>query len=459
MKTITLGAFEINQVNLTSQGMWAHPEQTTHRYKELQYWIDFARLLERSQFDFIFLADSYGYPHMNGLTRPVVFEQAVEIPNNDPMMLISAMAAATEDLSFVVTASTTFEEPYANARRLSTLDHLTGGRLGWNVVTTSMPVVSELFGREPVPHDERYAMAQDFLEVSYKLFESSWEDGAVIVDKDRRLYADPARVHEVHHTGPYFRTDGYFVSEPSPQRTPVIFQAGTSETGRAFGAANAEVVFVHGRDAAMLRSQVDDIRARAVALGRPAEAVKAIAGITVVTGKTRAEAQRRLDEYLDWTNPAAARAYFGAMTGIDLEELDPEASFSTLTTEGSQTQVTKYKHEKVREATADIIRKGHRELIVVGTPTEAAEHMAKLVEETDLDGFLYTPFLNPGSYEEFASDVVPELRRIGLMGDRPNPGTSLRRRLFPNGTDRVPADHAATRFRHDTTGEPQWTER
>ncbi|MCW2844549.1 MAG: putative monooxygenase, DszA family [Nocardioides sp.] len=447
MKTITLGAFEINQVNLTSQGMWAHPEQTTHRYKDLKYWIDLARLLERGQFDFMFLADSYGYPHMNGLTRPVVFEQAVEIPNNDPMLLISAMAAATADLSFVVTASTTFEEPYANARRLATLDHLTRGRLGWNVVTTSMPVVSELFGREPVPHDERYAMAQDFLDLSYKLLETSWEDGSVIVDKDRRLYADPGKVHEVHHHGPYFRSDGYFVSEPSPQRTPVIFQAGASETGRAFGAANAEVVFVHGRDVAMLREQVADIRARAVAMGRPADAVKAVAGITVVTGDTRADAQRRLDDYLDWTNPAAARAYFGAMTGIDLEELDPDASFSTLTTEGSQTQVAKYKHEKVREATADIIRKGHRELIVVGTPTEVAERMAELVEATDLDGFLYTPFVTPGSYEEFTDQVVPALRQIGLMGDRPKAGTSLRSRLFPEGTDRVPAEHAAGQVR------------
>jgi alkanesulfonate monooxygenase SsuD/methylene tetrahydromethanopterin reductase-like flavin-dependent oxidoreductase (luciferase family) len=188
-----------------------------------------------------------------------------------------------------------------------------------------------------------------------------------------------------------------------------------------------------------------------VALGRPADAVKAVAGITVVTGETEAEAQRRLDEYLDWTHPAAARAYFGAMTGLDLDELDPDASFSSLSTEGSQTQVTKYRHEKVREATADIMRKGHRELIVVGTPAQAAERMAQLVEETDLDGFLYTPFLNPRSYEEFASEMVPALREIGLLGDRPEPGTTLRRRLFPGGGDLVPGDHAASKFRRDTT--------
>jgi FMN-dependent oxidoreductase (nitrilotriacetate monooxygenase family) len=446
MKTITLGAFEINQVNLTSQGMWAHPEQTTHRYKELGYWVDLARLLERGQFDFIFLADSYGYPHMNGVTRPVVLEQAVEIPNHDPMMLISAMAAATRTLSFVVTASTTFEEPYANARRMSTLDHLVGGRLGWNVVTTSMAVVSELFGRAQVPHDERYAMASDFLDLTYQLLEGSWEDDAVVADKLQRLYAHPDKVHEVHHHGPYFRSDGYFVSEPSPQRVPVLFQAGASETGRAFGAANAEVVFLHGRDGGMLREQVDDIRNRAVALGRPRDAVKAVAGISVITAATRAEAQRRLDDYLDWVNPAAARAYFGAMTGIDLDEIDPDVSFSTLSTDGSRTQVARYKNEKAREATADFIRHGMRELIVVGTPDQAAERMAELVEETDLDGFLFTPFVTPGSYQEFADDVVPALRRVGLLGEPAEPST-LRRRLFGGSSDRLPGDHPAARRR------------
>jgi FMN-dependent oxidoreductase (nitrilotriacetate monooxygenase family) len=451
MKPITLGAFEINQVNLTSQGMWAHPDQTTHRYKELGYWVDLARLLERGSFDFIFLADSYGYPHMGGVTRPVVLEQAVEVPNNDPMMPISAMAAATTDLSFVVTASTTFEHPYANARRLATLDHLTGGRLGWNVVTTSMAVVSELFGKVPVEHDERYAVAQDFLDLSYRLFETSWEDGAVLVDKDRRIYADPARVHQVHHEGPYFRCDGYFDSEPSPQRTPVLFQAGASETGRAFGAANAEVVFLHGRDTAMLRDQVGDIRARTLAQGRPADTIKAVAGISVLTANSRREAERRLDDYLDWVNPAAARAYFGALTGIDLDELDPDASFSTLTTQGSRTQVERYKHEKVREATADFIRHGMRELILLGTPGEVADQMAELVEQTDLDGFLYTPFVTPGSYQEFADDVVPALRARGLLRETTGP-TTLRERLFPGGTGRLPSEHPAGRLRDAVSG-------
>jgi alkanesulfonate monooxygenase SsuD/methylene tetrahydromethanopterin reductase-like flavin-dependent oxidoreductase (luciferase family) len=158
MKQLLLGAFEINGVNLTSQGLWTHPDQNTVQYKSMRYWIDLARLLDTGGFDFMFLADSYGYPSIGGHTPPLAFEQAVEIPKNDPMLLIPALAAATKRLAFGVTSSTTFEQPYANARRFATLDHLTEGRIAWNVVTTSSAVVADLFGQKrSVPHDERSA--------------------------------------------------------------------------------------------------------------------------------------------------------------------------------------------------------------------------------------------------------------------------------------------------------------
>ncbi len=445
MKTILLGAFEINQVNLTSQGLWAHPEQNTYRYKELDYWIELARLLDRGRFDFLFLADSYGYPLLNGQTPQVTFEQAVEVPKNDPMLLIPALAAATEQLNFAVTSSTTFEEPYANARRFATLDHLTRGRIGWNVVTTSSAVVSELFGRKQIPHDERYAMAQDFLDLSYKLFEGSWHDEAVLVDKTARVYADASRVRMVEHEGPYFTSRGYFNSEPSPQRTPVIVQAGASATGRAFAASNAELVFVQGKDEKMLRSQVDDLRASAVSAGRPADAIKAISGLSVVTGSSHAEAQDKLEEYLSWVDADAARAYYAMMTGVDLAALDPDSSFSKVTTEGGRTQVERYKDTSVREATADFIRRGMRELIVVGDAREAAEQIAAIVEATDLDGFNFTPFVSPGSYVEFIENVVPELQRMGLVRGE-HTASTFRERLFGEGRKRVPATHPAAKF-------------
>jgi long-chain alkane monooxygenase len=446
MKQILLAAFEINQVNLTSQGLWAHPDQNTHRYKELSYWIELAQLLERGFFDFLFLADSYGYPLLKGETPDVTFEQAVEIPKDDPMLLIPALAAATTDLNFVVTTSTSFEQPYANARRFATLDHLTGGRVGWNVVTTSSAVVSELFGTRQAPHDERYAIAQDFLDLSYKLFEGSWEDGAVIVDKLARIYADPSRIHPISHDGPYFKSHGYFNSEPSLQRTPVLVQAGASSTGRAFAAANAELVFVQGKDTKMLRGQVDDLRNLAVAAGREETSIRTISGLSIVTAPSRAQAEDKLEEFLSWVDADAARAYYAMMTGVDLAALDPDASFSTVKTEGGRTQVERYKDTSVREAAADFIRRGMRELILVGTPAEVAEQTAAIVDETGLDGFNFTPFVTPGSYRDLVDQVVPKLQRIGVMRtDRVS--STFRERIFGAGNARLPVNHPAARYR------------
>jgi alkanesulfonate monooxygenase SsuD/methylene tetrahydromethanopterin reductase-like flavin-dependent oxidoreductase (luciferase family) len=268
----------------------------------------------------------------------------------------------------------------------------------------------------------------------------------VLVDKAARRYADPRRIHPIVHDGPYFTAHGYFNSEPSPQRTPVILQAGASSTGRAFAAANAELVFLQGKDATMLRAQVDSLREAAVAAGRPPTAIKAVSGLSIVTGRSRGEAEDRLEEYLSWVDADAARAYYAMMTGVDLAALDPDASFATVTTEGGRTQVERYRDTSVRDATADFLRRGMRELILTGTPQEVTEQVAALVEETDLDGFNYTPFVSPGSYIELADLVVPELQRAGLVRTE-RTVTTFRERLFGAGQARLPADHPGARFR------------
>jgi long-chain alkane monooxygenase len=446
MNHLLFGAFEINGVNLTSQGLWARPDQNTHRYTQLSYWVELAKMLDRGGFDFLFLADSYGYPSLEGETPPVAFQQAVEIPKNDPMLLIPALAAATEQLMFAVTTSTSFEAPFANARRFATLDHLTQGRVGWNVVTTSSSVVTDLFGRDRyVPHDERYAIAQEYLDLSYALLEGSWEDDAVVADKTRRLYADPDKVHKVRHHGKYFDLEGYFNSEPSPQRTPVLLQAGASASGRAFAAGNAEISFLQGKDAASLRAQVDDLRSRAVEAGRAADAIKAVVGLSVVVDESASVARERLDDYLSWVDADAARAYYASMTGIDLAALDPDSAFESVQTEGGRTQVERYRGSSAREAAADFLRYGMREFILTGTPVQVADRIEELVAETGVDGFNFTPFVSPGSYEQFIDLVLPELRRRGLAAPlNREPGT-FRGRL--SGEDRLPTTHPATRFR------------
>lgn len=451
--SLLLSAFEINGPNLTSQGLWAHPEQDTVRYTDLDHWLDLARTLEEGGFDLLFLADSPGYPVLGGTTPDVTFEQAVEMPTNDPLLLVPAMAAVTRRLGFAVTASTTFEGPYPNARRFATLDHLTRGRIGWNVVTTSSAVVSDLHGTAPLPtHDVRYDVADEHLELSYRLLEGGWEDGAVVVDKQARRYADPRRVHEVHHDGRWFSSHGYFKVEPSPQRTPVLFQAGASDRGREFAATHAEVVFVQGRDAAGVRRQVEDVHARAERHGRPRGSVRTLAGLTVVLGEDRAHARDRLERYLSWVHDDAARAYFASMTGVDLRALDQRADLGSVSTEGGRTQVERYRGQTVARATADFLRFGMREFVLTGSVTEVADDVERLVEETGVDGFNVTPFLVPGSYVEFCAELVPELRRRGLL-DQPRAreeGLTLREVIFGAGRTRLPADHPAARFRRSS---------
>ncbi|GLI26417.1 N5,N10-methylene tetrahydromethanopterin reductase [Agromyces rhizosphaerae] len=451
MKHIVLGAFEINGVNLTSQGLWAHPEHQSFRYTDIDYWIEVAHLLDRGGFDFLFFADSYGYPSIDGETPDVAFEQGTEIPKNDPMLLVPALATATERLSFAVTSSTTYEEPYANARRFATLDHVTRGRIAWNVVTTTATVVKDLFGRDRlVPHDERYAMAEEYLQLSYALFEGSWEDGSVLRDKAARRYADASKVHPVHHDGRYFRSSGYFNSEPSPQRTPVVFQAGASKAGMEFAARNAEVVFLQGRDASSLREQVATIRRLAVEAGRDARDIRTVVGLSAVVGQDRADASARLDDYLSYVDRDAMRVYFAQMTGIDLAALEPDTEVSSLSTEQSRTQVARYNGRSAAEAFEDFARRGMREFILLGTGDDIAQQMVDLVEETDVDGFNFTPFVSPGSYREFVDEVVPALRARDALAPAAPP-MPFRERLF--GSPRLPATHPAAAARHTTEGD------
>lgn len=449
--SVLLSAFEINGPNLTSQGLWAHPEQTTTDYTDLAHWTGLAKLLEDGGFHLLFLADSPGYPVVGGRVPDVTFEQAVEMPTNDPVLLVPAMAAATRRLGFAVTSSTTFEGPYPNARRFATLDHLTRGRIGWNVVTTSSPVVAELHGRREglPPHDERYDLADEHLELSYRLFEGSWADDAVLLDKAGRRYADARRVRPVHHEGRWFSSHGYFKVEPSPQRTPVLFQAGSSARGREFAATHAEVVFLQGRDEETLRRQITDLHDRAARHGRAPGSLRTLVGLTVVLGRDADHARSRMEEYLSWVDEAAARAYYASMTGIDLAALDPAGSFSDLSTEGGRTQVERYRGQSVAQARADFLRFGMREFVLTGNAREVADALEGLVTRTGVDGFNLTPFVVPGSYAEFCDQVVPELRRRGLLeepGARPE-GSTLREVIFGAGRARLPADHPAARFR------------
>jgi long-chain alkane monooxygenase len=232
-KEIRLNAFDMNSVGHIQHGMWSHPRDQSPRYTDIEYWQHLARTAERGLFDAIFLADIVGVYDVYGGSPAASIRGAVQIPINDPLLVVPVMAAVTKNIGFGVTSNATYESPYLFARRLSTLDHLTKGRAGWNIVTGYLDSAARAMGLDrQIEHDDRYDLADEYMEAIYKLLERSWEDDAVLADRANRIYADPAKVHAINHVGRRYRVNAVHLSEPSPQRTPVLFQAGVSTRGR-----------------------------------------------------------------------------------------------------------------------------------------------------------------------------------------------------------------------------------
>jgi FMN-dependent oxidoreductase (nitrilotriacetate monooxygenase family) len=236
-KEIILNAFDMNCVGHIQQGLWTHPRDRSSSYTDLQYWTDYARMLEAGLFDGVFFADVVGVYDVYGGNADAALRGAVQVPVNDPTLLIPAMAAVTQHLGFGVTSNLIVEQPFLFARRMSTLDHLTRGRVGWNIVTGYLDSASRAIGLTgQMAHDDRYDLADEYMELVYKLWECSWEQGAVLRDRERGIYVDPSKVHVIHHHGKQYRVDAMHLCEPSPQRTPVLYQAGSSARGKQFAA-------------------------------------------------------------------------------------------------------------------------------------------------------------------------------------------------------------------------------
>ncbi len=452
-RPISFNLFEMACVGHISHGLWVHPDNTRHRVNDIEFWTSQARLLEEGLFDAVFLADVIGtYDGYRGGPETALRE-AVQIPNNDPLLVIPAMAAVTEHLGFAATFSTTYEPPFAFARRASTLDHLTKGRFGWNVVTSYLPNAARNFGLEQeVEHDTRYAWAEEYLDVLYKLWEGSWDDDAVVQDRDGRVYTDPAKVRRIHHRGPRHSVEGPHLSEPSPQRTPVLFQAGSSPAGRAFGARHAEAVFVGARDLEGYRDVVADVRRRAVENGREPDDVKAFAQAVVIVGRTRIEAQRKADEYARLSRAEGYLAHAGG-GGVDLAAYPPQMRMADVL-EAERRAGRDHRHRTrfygadgtVADALREVTRFDRPPFVAIGTPQEVADRIEEWVGRTGLDGFNLRQFLTPGTAEDFIELVVPELQRRGLYRTRYAERT-LRERLFGSGRTRLPGTHPAARYR------------
>jgi FMN-dependent oxidoreductase (nitrilotriacetate monooxygenase family) len=437
-REIRLNAFDMATPGHIQQGMWTHPRDRATDYLSLPYWTGLARTLERGLFDGLFLADVLGVYDVHGGSQDAAVKHGVQIPLLDPMLLVPAMAAVTQHLGFGVTVNLAWEPPALLARRFSTLDHLTGGRVGWNIVTGYLDSAARAMGLDrQMAHDDRYDMADEFMAVAYRLWEESWAADAVKADRAAGVYADPAGVRRIRHEGRQYRLDAPHLVEPSPQRTPVLYQAGASDRGRAFAALHAECVFLNGGPKPHVAALVADLRARAAP--RP---IRAFLGATLVIGRTSAEARDKLEDYRRCASVEAALVHASASLGIDLAALGMDDELP----DGNaiQSNVTALRAAAPRatkRALVDRMILGSRQPPIMGSAEEVADALIAWVDDADVDGFNLSRTVMPDCIEDVVELLVPVLQERGRYKSAYAPGT-YREKLFGAGP-RLAAPHPA----------------
>lgn len=442
-KRLLFNAFSMNCVSHIHHGLWRRADSRQLDYASLDPWIELAQLLERAKFDSLFLADVVGTYDVYKGGPETSIREAMQIPVNDPTLLIPAMAHATEHLGFAYTGSIFAEHPFNFARRASTLDHLTKGRVAWNIVTSYLPNAAQNLGYGDLPaHDDRYARGDDYLEVLYKLWEASWEDDAVVRDRVRGVYADPSKVHRIDHHGPYYKVPGPHLCEPSPQRTPLLFQAGSSERGREFAARHAECVFILGGGRAEL---IADLRARAVRYGRRPEDIKICLAVSLVIGGTESEARAKADDLNEMLSIEGGLAHMSGHLGADLSAFDPARPIADHEFNG----VLGFLKSVADQAPAggltfgDLARQQFSGHWIVGSAEQIADKLAAY-GESGVDGFNLIYATTPGTFVDFIEGVAPILKQRGLMQTEYGPGP-LRQKIFGHPT--LPSRHPGAAFR------------
>jgi FMN-dependent oxidoreductase (nitrilotriacetate monooxygenase family) len=449
---IMLNAFAMNTLVHQSPGLWRHPHDRSTEFNRLPLWLDLARLLERGLFDGIFLADVLGPYDVYGGNARAAIARGVQLPTNDPLLLVPAMASVTTNLGFGVTVSLSYERPYLMARRFSTLDHLTDGRIGWNIVTGYLDSAARAMGQaRQRGHDDRYAVAEDYMAAIYKLWEGSWEDGAVLADRARGLYADPDRVHVIRHESAHLTMEALHLSQPSPQRTPVLYQAGSSPTGQAFAARHAECVFVSGPSAAVIAPRVARLRQALAAARRPPDSVKVFALATPIHAPTR----DKLAAYRSYVDHEGALVLMGGWMGVDFAGYPLDQKIRFIENDAGRAAMENFtrgdpgRDWTVAEA-AEHVAIGGAGPVFVGAAGEVAEAMAAWRDQTGVDGFNLAYAVLPESFADAVDLLIPEWQSRGLYKTAYAPGT-LREKLFGAGP-RLIAPHPAAGFRVSQSG-------
>jgi FMN-dependent oxidoreductase (nitrilotriacetate monooxygenase family) len=410
---------------------WRHPDVPAAGVLDYRYFLNTAQMAERAKFDMVFLADGIGMRVRDepegSLCRSA---QTIDL---EPLTLLSAIAANTSHIGLVATASTTYNEPFHIARKYASLDHISGGRAGWNIVTSWSDEEARNFGREKhLDYETRYERAAEFVEVVTGLWDS-FEDGALVRDKETGLYFDPAKLHVLDHKGKHFRVRGPLSSGPTPQGRPILVQAGAAEQGQDIAGAWADVVYAMSFDLAAAQTYYASVRAHAVKHGRSPDAVKILPGFTPYVGRTEAEARAKQDEMRRLIHPKVGLAvlynYLGDLSGYSVDDPVPEPDANVRIRSIGRGLYEKAQREKLSiRALYEFMMAGNGGRVLVGTPEQIADDMQQWFEEGGADGFNICPSHLPGGLHDFAEAVVPALQRRGLFRTEYE-GTTLRQNL------------------------------
>ncbi|MET1044612.1 MAG: LLM class flavin-dependent oxidoreductase [Microbacteriaceae bacterium] len=445
-------AFVMNTTSHIHHGQWRRSDAGQTEFNDVNTWIELAKLLEAAKFDAMFFADVTGLYGDSDADYSVYVREGLQIPSNDPTVLLGALAVHTEHIGLALTSNVAQNHPFNFARQVSTLDHISNGRIAWNVVTGVQDNGARNFGLDRLTdHAERYRWAEEYVDVTYKLWEGSWEDDALLKDRTGS-YSDPSKVHKINHVGERYRVEGPHLPSPSPQRTPVIFQAGSSTSGRNFAAKNAEAVFIIAPNPDIARELIADTRRRAVEFGRRPEDIKFFAGLSFVIGDTEEDAARKAVEYEKYVSVDGYLAH-AAVVDKDGRVYPPNTllkDVETNTMKGFSEWVSKSITD--REPTVgDLANLQSRNSRIVGTPEQIADQL-EIWQDAGVDGINVINWVIPGSFGEFADTVLPVLRERGLAQTDYAAGP-LRQKLF--GEARLNDRHPAARYRGAFGGEAE----
>lgn len=398
---------------------WRHPESKTNEILSFELYRKLAQTAERGKFDMIFFADGYAVHDRDGAG----IEQTVNV-RPDPLTLLSALAVVTNHIGLTATASTTYNEPFHLARKFATIDHLSRGRAAWNVVTSSSEAEALNFSKDHhLEHSVRYERAEEFVEVVKKLWDS-WEDDALLIDRETGRFADPTRVHDLNHKGKWFSIKGPLNISRPVQGHPVIIQAGSSESGKELAAKTAEVIFTAWQTLDEAQNFYQDVKGRLTKYGRSAESLKIMPGVFPVIGRTAKEAEEKKQYLVELIPEKVGVGLLSALISYDLsnylvdEPLPELPDIEDINGAKTRFQLVKDLGDRENLTIRQLYQRvagarGHRE--IKGTPIEIADQLQEWFEHGAADGFNIMPPYLPGGLDDFVDLVIPELQNRGLF--------------------------------------------